>query len=63
MQESLGEDVGKAIQMLSTGIAGLILGFVTGWRLALVLLSVIPFVSTWRSYVINGCRSLAVEPL
>ncbi|EFJ12488.1 ATP-binding cassette transporter [Selaginella moellendorffii] len=42
IQEAMGEKVGKFIQLSTTFLGGFVIAFVKGWRLALVLLSVIP---------------------
>lgn len=42
IQDSIGEKVGKCIQLLSTFFGGFVIAFVRGWLLALVLLSCIP---------------------
>ncbi|KAK2641571.1 hypothetical protein Ddye_023334 [Dipteronia dyeriana] len=42
IQEAMGEKVGKFIQLMSTFLGGFIIGFVKGWRLAIVLLACIP---------------------
>ncbi|TPX35876.1 hypothetical protein SmJEL517_g01675 [Synchytrium microbalum] len=42
IQDGIGEKVGVAAQSIVTFIAGFVIAFVRGWRLALVLLSVFP---------------------
>eukprot|EP00793_Prasinoderma_coloniale_P004748 PRCOL_00000509-RA len=42
MTEAVGQNVGLAIQYVTTFIAGLIIGFIRGWRVALVVLAFIP---------------------
>ncbi|KAJ1414191.1 P-loop containing nucleoside triphosphate hydrolase [Sesbania bispinosa] len=44
IQDSMGEKVGKFIQLASTFFGGFVIAFVKGWQLALVLLSCIPLV-------------------
>ncbi|KAJ1441010.1 P-loop containing nucleoside triphosphate hydrolase, partial [Sesbania bispinosa] len=44
IQDSMGEKVGKFIQLASTFFGGFVIAFVRGWQLALVLLSCIPLV-------------------
>ncbi|XP_002967417.2 ABC transporter B family member 21 [Selaginella moellendorffii] len=42
IQDAIGEKVGKFVQLLSTFFGGFILAFIRGWRLALVVSSVLP---------------------
>lgn len=42
IQEAMGEKVGKFIQFASTFLGGFVIGFIKGWRLAIVLCSCIP---------------------
>ncbi|KAK8468966.1 hypothetical protein PHAVU_006G168172 [Phaseolus vulgaris] len=44
IQDSMGEKVGKFIQLASTFIGGFVIAFVRGWQLAVILLSCIPCV-------------------
>ncbi|CAN1292876.1 ABC transporter B family member 11 [Linum perenne] len=43
IQEAMGEKVGKFLQLAATFVGGLVIAFIRGWRLALVMLSAIPF--------------------
>mmetsp|Transcript_6186 Transcript_6186/g.9532 ORF Transcript_6186/g.9532 Transcript_6186/m.9532 type:complete len:1380 (+) Transcript_6186:167-4306(+) len=45
MQEAIGEKVGQYIQFMSTFFAGLIMGLVQGYQLALVILGLMPFMA------------------
>ncbi|GLJ08654.1 hypothetical protein SUGI_0093070 [Cryptomeria japonica] len=42
IQDAMGEKVGKFIQFITTFLAGFIVAFIRGWKLALVMLSMIP---------------------
>ncbi|KAH9291620.1 hypothetical protein KI387_043189 [Taxus chinensis] len=42
IQEAMGEKVGKFIQFITTFLAGIIVAFIKGWKLTLVMLSMIP---------------------
>ncbi|XP_057864658.1 ABC transporter B family member 11 [Cryptomeria japonica] len=42
IQEAMGEKVGKLIQFLTTFLAGFTVAFIRGWKLTLVLLSIVP---------------------
>jgi len=42
IQDAISEKIGTFVQMFTMFIAGFIVGFVEGWRLALVILSVVP---------------------
>ncbi|XP_047154648.1 ABC transporter B family member 9-like isoform X3 [Vigna umbellata] len=44
IQDSMGEKVGKFIQLASTFIGGFVIAFVRGWRLAVILIACIPCV-------------------
>ena len=42
VQDSIAEKVGVAIQSLAQFLGGVIIGFVYGWKMALVILAVLP---------------------
>eukprot|EP01018_Ginkgo_biloba_P014563 Gb_11202 [translate_table: standard] len=42
IQDAMGEKVGKFTQLLSTFFGGFVVAFIKGWKLSLVMLSVIP---------------------
>eukprot|EP01018_Ginkgo_biloba_P025298 Gb_32125 [translate_table: standard] len=42
IQEAMGEKVGKFIQLISTFVGGFVVAFIKGWKLSLVMLSMIP---------------------
>ena len=42
IQDGIAEKVGVAIQSLAQFVGGLIIGFVYGWKMALVILAVLP---------------------
>ncbi|KAL5577121.1 hypothetical protein UlMin_018820 [Ulmus minor] len=44
IQDAMGENVGKFLQLVSTYIAGFVVAFFRGWLLTLVLLSCIPVI-------------------
>jgi ATP-binding cassette subfamily B (MDR/TAP) protein 1 len=44
-RRGLGRKFGEGIQFLTTGIGGIAFGFYSSWRVAFVILAVIPFVS------------------
>eukprot|EP01138_Halocafeteria_seosinensis_P015347 gb/GECG01015663.1/.p1 GENE.gb/GECG01015663.1/~~gb/GECG01015663.1/.p1 ORF type:complete len:1320 (+),score=211.29 gb/GECG01015663.1/:1-3960(+) len=45
MQKAIGSHLGNAVQHSSTFIAGLIVGFVQGWKLAFVILAFMPLLA------------------
>jgi ABC-type multidrug transport system fused ATPase/permease subunit len=45
IQEAIGDKVGNYLQFMSMFVAGMIVAFVYGWRLALVILSVLPLLA------------------
>ncbi|XP_074269733.1 ABC transporter B family member 9-like isoform X1 [Silene latifolia] len=42
IQDAMGEKVGKFIQLMAIVVGGFVVGFVRGWRLAVVILACIP---------------------
>ncbi|XP_074269732.1 ABC transporter B family member 9-like isoform X2 [Silene latifolia] len=42
IQDAMGEKVGKFIQLIASVIGGFVIGFIRGWRLAVVLLACVP---------------------
>lgn len=42
IQEGIGDKISLIVQFSSTFVAGIIIGFVHGWKLTLVILSVSP---------------------
>mgnify|MGYP000257563118 CR=1 FL=1 len=57
IQDGIAEKVGVAIQSLSQFIGGLIIGFVYGWKMALVILAVLPVLAV-SGYLIFFTTSL-----
>ncbi|KAK9119341.1 hypothetical protein Scep_017434 [Stephania cephalantha] len=60
VQDAIGEKVGNFIHYLSTFLAGLVVGFASAWRLALLSVAVIPgiaFAGGLYAYTINGIAS------
>ncbi|KAJ3689475.1 hypothetical protein LUZ61_018639 [Rhynchospora tenuis] len=45
IQDSIGEKIGKCLQLTTTFLGGFIVAFVRGWLLALVMLSCIPLIA------------------
>jgi ABC-type multidrug transport system fused ATPase/permease subunit len=45
VQEAIGDKLGNFIQFISMFVAGMIIAFVYGWKLALVILSVTPLLA------------------
>jgi ABC-type multidrug transport system fused ATPase/permease subunit len=45
IQEAIGDKVGAYVQFMTMFISGMIIAFVSGWRLALVILSVLPLLA------------------
>ncbi|KAH7683905.1 Xenobiotic-transporting ATPase protein [Dioscorea alata] len=64
VQDAIGEKVGNFIHYLSTFLAGLVVGFVSAWRLALLSVAVIPgiaFAGGLYAYTITGLTSKSRE--
>ncbi|KAK9107689.1 hypothetical protein Syun_023700 [Stephania yunnanensis] len=60
VQDAIGEKVGNFMHYLSTFLAGLVVGFASAWRLALLSVAVIPgiaFAGGLYAYTINGIAS------
>jgi ATP-binding cassette subfamily B (MDR/TAP) protein 1 len=60
VQDAIGEKVGNFIHYLSTFLAGLVVGFVSAWRLALLSIAVIPgiaFAGGLYAYTLTGLTS------
>ncbi|GAB2216531.1 hypothetical protein Drorol1_Dr00024306 [Drosera rotundifolia] len=64
VQDAISEKVGNFIHYLSTFLAGLVVGFVSAWRLALLSVAVIPgiaFAGGLYAYTITGLTSKSRE--
>ncbi|CAL5027071.1 unnamed protein product [Urochloa decumbens] len=60
VQDAIGEKVGNFIHYLATFLAGLVVGFVSAWRLALLSIAVIPgiaFAGGLYAYTLTGLTS------
>ncbi|KAL3844648.1 hypothetical protein ACJIZ3_002051 [Penstemon smallii] len=60
VQDAISEKVGNFIHYLSTFLAGLVVGFVSAWRLALLSIAVIPgiaFAGGLYAYTLTGLTS------
>lgn len=45
VKEGIGDKVGNALQWFFTFIAGMVIGFIKGWKLSLVILAVSPLLA------------------
>ncbi|KAJ8647030.1 hypothetical protein MRB53_000053 [Persea americana] len=64
VQDAISEKVGNFIHYLSTFLAGLVVGFVSAWRLALLSVAVIPgiaFAGGLYAYTLTGLTSKTRE--
>lgn len=64
VQDAISEKVGNFIHYLSTFLAGLVVGFVAAWRLALLSVAVIPgiaFAGGLYAYTLTGLTSKSRE--
>ncbi|XP_057835072.2 ABC transporter B family member 19 [Cryptomeria japonica] len=64
VQDAISEKVGNFIHYLSTFVAGLVVGFVSAWRLALLSIAVIPgiaFAGGLYAYTLTGLTSKSHE--
>ncbi|KAG0499630.1 hypothetical protein HPP92_004321 [Vanilla planifolia] len=64
VQEAISEKVGNFIHYLSTFLAGLVVGFISAWRLALLSVAVIPgiaFAGGLYAYTLTGLTSKSRE--
>ncbi|KAF3595455.1 hypothetical protein DY000_02025488 [Brassica cretica] len=64
VQDAISEKVGNFIHYLSTFLAGLVVGFVSAWRLALLSVAVIPgiaFAGGLYAYTLTGITSKSRE--
>ncbi|KAJ8625817.1 hypothetical protein MRB53_034347 [Persea americana] len=64
VQDAISEKVGNFIHYLSTFLAGLVVGFVSAWRLALLSVAVIPgiaFAGGLYAYTLTGLNSKSRE--
>ncbi|KAL9254105.1 ABC transporter B family member 19-like protein [Drosera capensis] len=64
VQDAISEKVGNFIHYLSTFLAGLVVGFVSAWRVALLSVAVIPgiaFAGGLYAYTITGLTSKSRE--
>ncbi|XP_031492300.1 ABC transporter B family member 19 [Nymphaea colorata] len=64
VQDAISEKVGNFIHYLSTFLAGLVVGFVSAWRLALLSVAVIPgiaFAGGLYAYTLTGLTSKSQE--
>lgn len=64
VQDAISEKVGNFIHYLSTFLAGLVVGFVAAWRLALLSIAIIPgiaFAGGLYAYTLTGLTSKSRE--
>ncbi|KAF5189418.1 Abc transporter b family member [Thalictrum thalictroides] len=64
VQDAISEKVGNFIHYLSTFLAGLVVGFISAWRLALLSIAVIPgiaFAGGLYAYTLTGLTSKSQE--
>ncbi|KAG2569203.1 hypothetical protein PVAP13_7NG371700 [Panicum virgatum] len=64
VQDAIGEKVGNFIHYIATFLAGLVVGFVAAWRLALLSVAVIPaiaFAGGLYAYTLTGLTSKSRE--
>ncbi|KAJ6843704.1 ABC transporter B family member 19-like [Iris pallida] len=64
VQDAISEKVGNFIHYLSTFLAGLVVGFISAWRLALLSIAVIPgiaFAGGLYAYTLTGLTSKSRE--
>ncbi|KAL6650844.1 hypothetical protein ACP70R_009769 [Stipagrostis hirtigluma subsp. patula] len=64
VQDAIGEKVGNFIHYLATFLAGLLVGFIAAWRLALLSVAVIPaiaFAGGLYAYTLTGLTSKSRE--
>lgn len=64
VQDAISEKVGNFIHYLSTFLAGLVVGFVSAWRLALLSVAIIPaiaFAGGLYAYTLTGLTSKSRE--
>ncbi|XP_020082198.1 ABC transporter B family member 19 isoform X2 [Ananas comosus] len=64
VQDAISEKVGNFIHYLSTFLAGLVVGFISAWRLALLSVAVIPgiaFAGGLYAYTLTGLTSKSRE--
>ncbi|GJN01570.1 hypothetical protein PR202_ga18847 [Eleusine coracana subsp. coracana] len=64
VQDAIGEKVGNFIHYIATFLAGLVVGFVSAWRLALLSVAVIPaiaFAGGLYAYTLTGLTSRSRE--
>ncbi|CAM8883926.1 unnamed protein product [Rhodiola kirilowii] len=64
VQDAISEKVGNFIHYLSTFLAGLVVGFVSAWRLALLSIAIIPgiaFAGGLYAYTLTGLTSKSRE--
>jgi len=45
IRQGIGEKLGLFLQFFATFVAGFVIGFTKGWKLALVMLSVVPLLA------------------
>ena len=61
IQEALGDKTGTIIQSFATFVAGFVIGFTRGWRLALVILSVVPLLAICGAFMARIMASLSTK--
>ena len=64
VQDAIGEKVGNFMHYIATFLAGLVVGFVSAWRLALLSVAVIPaiaFAGGLYAYTLTGLTSKSRE--
>lgn len=64
IQSGIGEKIGLFLQYLTTFVLGYIVGFVQGWKLTLVLISVLPLLLVVAVILTTvGCTRMSVVVL
>jgi hypothetical protein len=63
IQEGIGDKIGNFFQWFSSFVAGIIIGLVYGWKLALVILSVSPLLMACGGFMTYVSLSFFVAEL
>lgn len=61
IQEGIGPRLGLTMEALATVVAGFAIGFVRGWRLALIMLIVVPFIAITAGILIFNLEKLSKQ--
>ena len=61
VQQGIGEKLGLAIQFFATFVAGFIIGFVKGWKLAGVMLAIVPFLAISAAFLFKSVSKFATR--